>query len=65
MSMLQGHLRFVEVAGEDYREVLQDRWESLMDAPTDYFAEQIVSMARRMMDRELREDDLVWQKAYR
>jgi len=64
MSMLRRHLRFVDVEGDDYSDKLQDRWGLLMDADHNYYAEQIMTMATRMMDRELEEDDLVWKEAY-
>jgi len=64
MSMLRRHLRFVAVEGEDYSQKLQKRWNSLMETKTDYYADEIVSMAQRMMDREMKEDDVAWKKAY-
>lgn len=64
MSMLRRHLRFVDVEGEDYSKKLQGRWSSLMDSGTNYYDEEIMSMARRMMDLEIKEDDIAWKKAY-
>lgn len=65
MSMLQRHLKMIGVEGEDYSEKLQNRWDSLMETKTDYYADQITTMAKRLMERELKEDELDWQKAYR
>jgi len=65
MSMLRRHLRFVEVEGADYSKRLQGRWSSLMESGTDYYADEIVSMAQRMMDREIKEDDIAWEQTYR
>ena len=64
-SLLQRHLKFVDVEGEDYSEKLQARWDSLMETDESYYAEQITSMAQRLMDREIaeeEEDDHEWQK---
>ena len=64
MSMLRRHLKIFDVEGEDFSEKLQERWNSLMKTKTDYYADEIVSMAQRMMDRETEEDDIAWKKAY-
>lgn len=56
MSMLRRHLKFVAVEGEDYSDVLQNRWDTLMEAEKNYFADPIMSMAKRLMDREQEED---------
>jgi len=65
MSMLQRHLKFVGVEGDDYSEKLQTRWNDLIDANRDYYAKPIMSMAKRLMDRELKEDDLGWEETHR
>ena len=64
MSMLRRHLKILPVEGEDYSEKLQERWNSLMGTKTDYYADQIITMAKRLMDREIKEDDIAWKKAY-
>jgi len=56
MSMLRRHLKFVSVEGEDYSDTLQSRWDGLMSADRDYFAEPILSMAKKMQEREESED---------
>lgn len=58
MSMLRRHLKFVSVAGSDYSDTLQSRWDDTMESEKDYFAEPIMGMAQRLMDREQGEDDL-------
>lgn len=65
VSMLRRHLKFVVVKGEDFSEKLQARYDSLLETNRDYYAEQIVSMATRLMDRELEEDDRAWEKGYK
>lgn len=62
MSMLRRHLKFLNVEGDDYSETLQSRWDALMDTSKDYFDESVMSLARRLMDREQEEDELEWQK---
>ena len=64
MSMLRRHLKFINVDGGDYSNKLQSRWDTLIESKKDYFVEQITSMAQRLMEREQREDDLVWNKTY-
>lgn len=65
MSMLRRHLKFVVVEGEDFSEELQIRYDSLLEANQDYYADQIMSMAKRLMDREQEEDARAWEKEYR
>lgn len=65
ISMLRRHLKFVDVEGEDYSKKLQTRWNLLMESNPDYYADQIVSMAKRLMDREIEEDECDFQEAYR
>ena len=62
MSMLKRHLKFIDVEGDDYGDRLQDRWNDLMKSDKDYYANQIVSMATRLMEHEKREDELDWKK---
>jgi len=65
MSMFRRHFKIIDVAGEDYSEKLQNRWDSLMKTKVDYYADAIISMAQRMMDREIKEDDIAWEQTYR
>jgi hypothetical protein len=65
ISMLRRHLKFVDVEGEDYSKKLQNTWDSLMESKTNYYADQIVSMGKRLIDRELEEDERDWQETYR
>lgn len=60
-SMLQRHLKFIPIEGEDYSDRLQDRWEADMDRNVDYFDSRIMSMARRLWDREQEEYARVWK----
>lgn len=62
MSMLRRHLKFLNVEGDDYSQELQNRWDVLMDTTKNYFDDAIMSLARRLMDREQEEDELEWQK---
>jgi len=64
MSMFRRHLKIIDVEGEDYSGKLQKRWDSLIKMKVNYYADEIMSMARRMMDREMEEDDIAWKKAY-
>lgn len=62
-SMLQRHLKFVGIEGEDYSERLQEKWTADMeDSAVDYFDDRIMSMARRLWDREQEEYASVWEK---
>ena len=65
MSMFRRHLKIIDVKGTDFSEKLQKRWDSLMKTKVDYYADEIVSMAQRMMDREITEDDIAWKQTYR
>ncbi len=64
MSMLQRQLKFMGVTGEDHSKKLRARWDSFMESDKDYSAEQIVSMGKRLMDRELEEDNRYWEEMY-
>ena len=55
MSMLQRHLRFVDVTGDDYSLKLQTRWDSLMEEDRDYYDTHIMSMAKLLMEHDLKE----------
>jgi len=60
MSMLKRHLRFVDVEGDDYGDKLQSRWNDIMESDRDYYDERITSMAIRLHEREVREDEGDW-----
>lgn len=64
-SMLRRHLKFVSVEGGDYSGKIQSRWEGIMESDRDYFSRSIVDMAARLMEREIQEDTLVWEKTER
>ena len=65
MSMLRGHLRFIAMAGNDYRKTQSSDWLSRLEEDLDYHNNHIVTNAYALRDREQQEDERVWEKAYR
>lgn len=61
VSMLQRHLRFVGVEGEDFSEQLQANWKNMLEEDTDFYDERIMSMAKRLWDREQEEYTRAWE----
>ena len=60
MSILRGHLNFVVVEGEDYRDVQKDDWSARLDSAVDYWNPHIVKYAQELHGRERKEDALGW-----
>ena len=65
MSMLRGHLRFMLMAGSDYRKTQNADWMDRLEEEIDYHGDHIVESAYMMEQREQQEDSDVWEKTYR
>ncbi len=63
MSMLRGHLRFLALLGEDYRNTQSADWMSRLDSEVDYWNSHILESANILRDREQQEETLDWEKA--
>lgn len=63
MSMLRRHLRFLAIDGSDYSQTLQDQWSEMMEESPNYFADEIMNMAWRLMEAEQEDDEREWKKA--
>jgi len=64
MSMLRGHLRFLIMAGEDYRKTQNSDWSDRMEEDIDYMNPHIVKFASELYDRETQEEAIGWEKEY-
>jgi Cdc6-like AAA superfamily ATPase len=64
VSMLLRHLKFIDVEGKDYSDKLQEKYNSMIDDKRDYFDKHLTSVAKRLTDREQKDDEAYWRKEF-
>lgn len=64
LSMLRGHLKFLLMDGEDYRDTQNEDWLNRLETDIDFSNPHIIKSAYELYDRELREDSVDWEKEY-
>ena len=60
MSILRGHLNFLLLEGDDYRNTQMNGWLSRLQKDMDYRNPHILKYARQLFEREQREDSIGW-----
>ena len=64
MSMLSGHLRFLTLAGDDYRKTQNADWLDRLEDDVEYMNPHIVEFAYALHNREIQEEAVGWEKEY-
>lgn len=65
VSLLLGHLRFLTMAGKDYRKTYQSSdWLTRLGHDIDYHNPHIVEFSNALYTREMQEDTIGWEKKY-
>jgi DNA replication protein DnaC len=64
MSMLRGHLRFLTLAGEDYRKTQNADWLDRLEDEVEYMNHHVMEFAYALHNREVQEEAVGWEKEY-
>lgn len=64
LSMLKRHLKFLDIEGSDYSEVLHSQWDAVMSDELDFYDKNITTMAEKLTAYEREEERGVWEKTY-
>lgn len=64
LSMLRGHLKFLLMDGEDYRDTQNEDWLDRLDTDIDFSHPHIIESAYELYNREVQEDSVDWEKEY-